>query len=102
MNPMDLKRGIDLAAEMVIEELKNRSKKVSTSEEIAQVGTVSANGDKAIGDMAPTSARTSRLSICTTGRSTSPTRSRRSGSAVPMSSSRLSSRPRSMVASPGR
>ena len=51
MNPMDLKRGIDLAAEMVIEELKNRSRKVSTSEEIAQVGTVSANGDKAIGDM---------------------------------------------------
>ena len=51
MNPMDLKRGIDLAGEMVIEELKNRSKKVSTSEEIAQVGTVSANGDKAIGDM---------------------------------------------------
>src|SRR3979411_3329727 len=51
MNPMDLKRGIDLAGELVIEELKNRSKKVSTSEEIAQVGTVSANGDKAIGDM---------------------------------------------------
>jgi chaperonin GroEL (HSP60 family) len=50
MNPMDLKRGIDLAGELVIEELKNRSKKVSTSEEIAQVGTVSANGDKAIGD----------------------------------------------------
>src|SRR5438046_1280130 len=51
MNPMDLKRGIDLAGELVIEELKNRSKKVSTREEIAQVGTVSANGDKAIGDM---------------------------------------------------
>src|SRR6187399_1563033 len=51
MNPMDLKRGIDLAGELVIEELKNRSKKVSTSEEIAQVGTVSANGDKTIGDM---------------------------------------------------
>src|SRR6266853_3194646 len=51
MNPMDLKRGIDLAGELVIEELKNRSRKVSTSEEIAQVGTVSANGDKAIGDM---------------------------------------------------
>src|SRR3979411_2399185 len=50
-NPMDLKRGIDLAGELVIEELRNRSKKVSTSEEIAQVGTVSANGDKAIGDM---------------------------------------------------
>ena len=51
MNPMDLKRGIDLAVELVVEELKGRSKKVSTSEEIAQVGTVSANGDKAIGNM---------------------------------------------------
>jgi chaperonin GroEL len=51
MNPMDLKRGIDLAGEWVMEELKARSKKVSTSEEIAQVGTVSANGDRAIGDM---------------------------------------------------
>src|SRR3979411_42675 len=51
MNPMDLKRGIDLAAEWVMDELKSRSKKVSTSEEIAQVGTVSANGDRAIGDM---------------------------------------------------
>jgi chaperonin GroEL len=51
MNPMDLKRGIDIAAELVMEELKNRSKKVSTNEEIAQVGTVSANGDRAIGDM---------------------------------------------------
>jgi len=51
MNPMDLKRGIDLAAEWVMEELKSRSKKVSTSAEIAQVGTVSANGDRAIGDM---------------------------------------------------
>ena len=51
MNPMDLKRGIDMAGEFVMEELKERSSKVSTSEEIAQVGTVSANGDKAIGDM---------------------------------------------------
>ncbi|WIM12953.1 chaperonin GroEL [Enhydrobacter sp.] len=51
MNPMDLKRGIDSAAEWVVEELKARSRKVSTREEIAQVGTVSANGDKAIGDM---------------------------------------------------
>jgi chaperonin GroEL len=51
MNPMDLKRGIDIAAEWVIDELKSRSKKVSTSEEIAQVGTVSANGDGAIGKM---------------------------------------------------
>src|SRR5471030_2841142 len=51
MNPMDLKRGIDVAADLVIEELKSRSRKVSTSEEIAQVGTVSANGDRAIGNM---------------------------------------------------
>src|SRR4249919_1613762 len=51
MNPMDLKRGIDLACDLVMDELKERSKKVSTSAEIAQVGTVSANGDKAIGDM---------------------------------------------------
>src|ERR1700681_515641 len=39
MNPMDLKRGIDLAVETVVEELKTRSKKISTNEEIAQVGT---------------------------------------------------------------
>ena len=51
MNPMDLKRGIDLAGDLVAEELKARSRKVSTSEEIAQVGTVSANGDTAIGKM---------------------------------------------------
>jgi chaperonin GroEL len=51
MNPMDLKRGIDLAAELVMDELKGRSRQVSTSAEIAQVGTVSANGDKTIGDM---------------------------------------------------
>ena len=51
MNPMDLKRGIDIAADWVVEELKARSRKVSTREEIAQVGTVSANGDKSIGDM---------------------------------------------------
>ncbi|MDI1284138.1 MAG: chaperonin GroEL [Reyranella sp.] len=51
MNPMDLKRGIDLAAGWVIDELKARARKVSTPEEIAQVGTVSANGDKAIGKM---------------------------------------------------
>jgi len=51
MNPMDLKRGIDLAVVSVIEDLKKRSKKVSTSEEIAQVGTISANGESEIGDM---------------------------------------------------
>ena len=51
MNPMDLKRGIDLAVVSVIEDLKKRSKKVSTSEEIAQVGTISANGESEIGNM---------------------------------------------------
>src|SRR5437763_1955712 len=51
MNPMDLKRGIDLAVEAVVEDVKKRSRKVSTNEEIAQVGTISANGDKEIGEM---------------------------------------------------
>jgi chaperonin GroEL len=51
MNPMDLKRGIDIAVEAVVEDVKKRSKKVSTNEEIAQVGTISANGDKEIGEM---------------------------------------------------
>ena len=51
MNPMDLKRGIDLAVEAVVADLKKRSKKVSTNDEIAQVGTISANGDAEIGRM---------------------------------------------------
>jgi chaperonin GroEL len=51
MNPMDLKRGIDLAVDAVVEDVKKRSKKVSTSEEIGQVGTIAANGDRTIGDM---------------------------------------------------
>ena len=51
MNPMDLKRGIDRAVEAVVEDLKKRSKKVSTNAEIAQVGTISANDDSEIGDM---------------------------------------------------
>ena len=50
MNPMDLKRGIDIAVEAVVEELKKNSKKVTSNSEIAQVGTISANGDKEIGD----------------------------------------------------
>src|SRR5215467_2820231 len=48
-NPMDLKRGIDLAVNAVIQELKHKSKKVTSSEEIAQVGTISANGDRTVG-----------------------------------------------------
>jgi chaperonin GroEL len=51
MNPMDLKRGIDKAVTEVVEEIRKQSKKVKGSEEIAQVGTISANGEKAIGDM---------------------------------------------------
>jgi len=50
-NPMDLKRGIDLAVQAVVAELKSKSKKVTNNSEIAQVGTVSANGDAEIGDM---------------------------------------------------
>ncbi len=48
-NPMDLKRGIDLAVQAVVDELKAKAKKVTSNDEIAQVGTISANGDKEIG-----------------------------------------------------
>jgi len=48
-NPMDLKRGVDLAVHAVVEELKSKSKAITSDEEIAQVGTVSANGDAEIG-----------------------------------------------------
>jgi chaperonin GroEL len=51
MNPMDLKRGIDLAVTAVVADIKKRSKKVSSSSEIAQVGTISSNGDATIGKM---------------------------------------------------
>ena len=51
LNPMDLKRGVDLAVEAVVEDIQKRSKKISTSDEIAQVGTISANNDREIGDM---------------------------------------------------
>jgi len=51
MNPMDLKRGIQKAVEVVVADLKKRSKKVKSNEEIAQVGTISANGDVAVGQM---------------------------------------------------
>ncbi|CAN7186880.1 chaperonin GroEL [Rhizobium rhizogenes] len=49
MNPMDLKRGIDLAVAEVVKDLQAKAKKISTSEEVAQVGTISANGEKQIG-----------------------------------------------------
>src|SRR5271168_3683452 len=51
MNPMDLKRGVDLAVAVVVEDIKKRAKKVQSSEEIAQIGTIASNGDKAIGQM---------------------------------------------------
>src|ERR1700759_4325351 len=51
MNPMDLKRGIDKAVAIVVAELEKMSKKIKTNEEIAQVGTISANGQREIGDI---------------------------------------------------
>jgi chaperonin GroEL len=51
MNPMDLKRGIDLAVGEVVADLVKKAKKIKTSEEVAQVGTISANGEKEIGEM---------------------------------------------------
>ena len=51
MNPMDLRRGIDIAVTAVVKDVQRRAKKVQSSEEIAQVGTISANGDKTIGKM---------------------------------------------------
>ncbi len=51
MNPMDVKRGIDLAVEAVVADIIKRAKKISTNAEIAQVGTISANGDKEVGQM---------------------------------------------------
>src|SRR5690554_2508367 len=51
MNPMDLKRGIDLAVDTVVDDLKANARKLSKNDEVAQVGTISANGERAIGDM---------------------------------------------------
>jgi chaperonin GroEL len=51
MNPMDLKRGIDLAVQAVVADIKKRSKKVGSSSEVAQVGTISSNGDTTVGKM---------------------------------------------------
>ncbi len=51
MNPMDLKRGIDIAVTAVVKDVERRAKKVQSSEEIAQIGTIASNGDKSIGRM---------------------------------------------------
>ena len=50
MNPMDLKRGIDMATKAIVENIKNKSKKISTNDEVKQVGTISANGDAEVGE----------------------------------------------------
>jgi chaperonin GroEL len=54
MNPMDLRRGVELATDAVVDDLNKRSKKIKSSEEIAQVGTIAANGDTEIGKMIAT------------------------------------------------
>ncbi|MEE9299514.1 MAG: chaperonin GroEL, partial [Alphaproteobacteria bacterium] len=51
MNPMDLKRGIDIAVRAVVKELKKKSKKISTEKEISQVGAIAANNDRSVGEM---------------------------------------------------
>src|ERR687896_1788933 len=51
LNPMDLKRGVDMAVKAVVEDIKKNTKKISTSAEVAQVGTISSNGDSTIGKM---------------------------------------------------
>jgi chaperonin GroEL len=51
MNPMDLKRGIDIAVSEAVRDIEKRAKKIKSSEEVAQVGTISSNGDKSIGEM---------------------------------------------------
>src|SRR6202522_2459587 len=51
MNPMDLKRGIDIAVTAVVKDIEKRAKKVQSADEIAQIGTIAANGDKTIGKM---------------------------------------------------
>ena len=51
LNPMDVKRGIDLAGEAIVKEIASKAKKISTNSEIAQVGTISANGDNDVGSM---------------------------------------------------
>ena len=51
MNPMDLKRGVDMAVTEALKDISKRAKKIKSSDEVAQVGTISSNGDKSIGDM---------------------------------------------------
>jgi chaperonin GroEL len=57
LNPLDLKRGIDLAVTEVIKDIEKRAKKLQTSDEVAQVGTISANGDASVGKIIATAVR---------------------------------------------
>ena len=67
MNPMDLKRGVDLAVGAIVEDLKKHSKAVTSNEEIAQVATISANGDSEIGRfIADASTLCSSVEACAT------------------------------------
>ena len=54
MNPMDVKRGIDLATETVVNELNKHSKRITSRGEVAQVGTISSNGEEEIGELLAT------------------------------------------------
>jgi chaperonin GroEL len=79
MNPMDLKRGVDLAVETIVTDLQKNSKNVTSNEEIAQVGTISANGDISFATMTEPMASRSRLVSEQWGSGTDPRRSVRLG-----------------------
>jgi chaperonin GroEL len=85
MNPMDLKRGIDLATAKVVEHIKAAARDVENSDEVAQVGTISANGEAEIGRRSPTRCRRSAT------RASSPSRRTRASRPRPKSSRACSS-----------
>jgi chaperonin GroEL len=72
MNPMDLKRGVDLAVEAIVADLQKNSKKVTSNEEIAQVGTISANGDAEIGRFLAEAIGLAKLGLISTPRAIGP------------------------------
>ena len=76
MNPMDLKRGIDLATKNVVEHIKSAARKVENSDEIAQVGTISANGEAEIGRRSPTRCRRSATRVSSPSKRTRASRPR--------------------------
>jgi chaperonin GroEL len=76
MNPMDLKRGIEIAVSAVVRDLEKRAKPVASSSEIAQVGTISSNGDVAIGKMIAQGCRRSAMKASSPSRRTNRSRPR--------------------------